>query len=94
MVSATGNPILIVSAEDYSALYPPYNENTAPNYLHYYTEALDAAGYQYDIWDVDLHDAAPSYIEVLSHYNVAIWYAGDDYVPFDPDPGVLESELR
>jgi len=92
VVSTTGNPILIVSAEDYSGPYPDYDENTAPNYLHYYTEALDAAGYRYDIWDVDQHDAAPSYIEVLSHYDVAIWYTGDDYVPFDPLPGVLEAE--
>ena len=27
----------------------------------------------------------PNYVEVLSHYEVAIWYTGDDYIPRVPN---------
>ena len=52
VASATGNPILVVAAEDYSGNYPPYPPG-GPFYLSYYTDALDAGGYDYDVWDVD-----------------------------------------
>ena len=61
--------------------YPP----GGPFYLQYYTGALDAAGYVYDVWDVDAQ-GIPTYPEVLSHYKTVIWYTGDDYaarVPLD-----------
>jgi hypothetical protein len=83
VMSATGNPILVVAAEDYSGFYPTYPAG-GPFYLGYYTDALDAGGYQYDVWDVDAKNAIPSYAEVLSHYDVAIWYTGDDYAAFVP----------
>jgi hypothetical protein len=78
VASATGNPILVVAAEDYTGTNPTYANNSAPNYLSYYTAALDAGGYAYDVWDVDVQ-GIPSYAEVLSHYNAVIWYTGDDY---------------
>jgi len=81
--SATGNPILVVAAEDYSGLYPTYPDSTQPNYLQYYTDALDTGGYAYDVWDVDTQ-GIPDYAEVLSHYQVAIWYTGDDYAAYVP----------
>ena len=43
-------------------------------------KVLDAVDYTYDVWDVDYHAADPSYIEVLSHYDVIICYTGDDLV--------------
>lgn len=49
------------------------------------TSALDAGGYAYDIWDVDVQ-GIPNYPEVLSHYETVIWYTGDDFaarVPLD-----------
>lgn len=93
VVTASGNAILVVAAEDYSGTYPDYDPNDAPHYLQYYTDALDAAGYGYDVWDVDVHEAAPSYTEVLSHYDVAIWYTGDDYAPTVPGFEVHEEEV-
>ncbi|MEJ2600687.1 MAG: M14 family zinc carboxypeptidase [Anaerolineales bacterium] len=78
VASASGNPILVVAAEDYTGTNPTYADNSAPNYLNYYTDALDAGGYTYDVWNVDVQ-GIPSYAEVLSHYNVVIWYTGDDY---------------
>ncbi|NNF99824.1 MAG: zinc carboxypeptidase, partial [Desulfobacteraceae bacterium] len=82
--SVTGNPILLVAGEDYTGEYPVYDDPSGPNYLHFYTAALDAAGYAYDIWNVDLQ-GVPSHTEVLSHYKVAIWYSGDDYWATVPD---------
>ena len=83
VASATGNPILVMAAEDYSGIYPDYTINNQPNYLDYYTDALDAAGYAYDVWDVDVK-GVPTYVEVLSHYDVVIWYTADDHVPMVP----------
>jgi len=80
VVSATGNPILVMAAEDYSGEFPTYSDQSGPNYLQYYTDALDAGGYAYDVWDVDTQ-GIPSFPEILSHYDVAIWYTGDDYAP-------------
>ena len=82
VVSATGNPILVVAAEDYSGAYPTYPPG-GPHYLAHYTDALNAGGYAYDVWDVDAQ-GVPSYPEVLSHYDVAIWYTGDDYAATVP----------
>jgi hypothetical protein len=84
VTSATGHPILLVAAEDYSGAFPTYGDPTQPNYLQYYTDALDAGGYAYDVWDVDTQ-GIPNYVEVLSHYEVAIWYTGDDFAPVIPN---------
>ena len=89
--SATGNPILVVAAEDYSGTEPEYGDPSGPNYLSFYTEALDAAGYAYDVWDVD-QQGVPSAVEVLSHYDAAIWYTGDDYAPTVPNGFITHAE--
>jgi hypothetical protein len=89
--SATGNPILVVAAEDYSGDEPMYSDPSGPNYLPYYTDALNAAGYGYDVWDVD-QQGVPSHADVLSHYDVAIWYTGDDYAPEVPHGYVTHAE--
>lgn len=96
VTSATGNPILVVAAEDYSGPFPNYVDTSQPNYLQYYLDALDAGGYAYDVWDVDTQ-GIPSYADVLSHYETVIWYTGDDYAPFVPTPpgfpAVQEAEV-
>ena len=79
----TDNPILIMAAEDYTGDFPTYTDQSAPNYLDFYTEALDANGYSYDVWDVD-QKGVPDYREVLSHYDSVLWYTGDDYAPTVP----------
>jgi hypothetical protein len=94
VLSATGNRILVVSAEDYTGANtrPPYPSGNGPFYLGYYTDALDAGGYAYDVWDVDAL-GIPTYPEVLSHYDAAIWYTGNDYVPREDGLGTLEQEV-
>ena len=51
-VSETGNKVLILSAENYIA-GAPAQDPSGPHYLTYYTDALDALGVKYDIYDVD-----------------------------------------
>jgi hypothetical protein len=92
VANATGNPILLVSAEDYTGTNPTYPPG-GPFYLNYYTDALDAGGYSYDVWDVD-QQGIPNYAEALSHYDAAIWYTGDDYAPRIPNGlGTQEEEV-
>jgi hypothetical protein len=96
VLSATGNPILVLSAEDYNDpmgyTRPPYPAGSGPHYLSYYTDALDAGGYAYDVWDVDAL-AIPSYPEVLSHYDAVVWYTGNDHIPYEYGLGGLEQEV-
>jgi hypothetical protein len=88
--NASESSILVVSAEDYTGDYPVYTDTSGPNYLSYYADALDAGGYGYDIWDVTAREAAPDYTEVLSNYDVAVWYTGDDYAATVPEFEVHE----
>lgn len=90
----TGHSILVLAAEDYSGIYndPAYTDTTAPNFLSYYTEALDNEGYAYDVYDVDVH-GLPDYAGVLSHYDAVIWYTGNDYAATVPYLGVQEDEV-
>jgi len=82
---ASGADVLIVAAEDYTGNFPDYVDTSGPNYLSFYTDALDAAGYTYDVWNVDERLAAPDSREIMSHYKAVIWYTGDDYSITRPD---------
>ncbi len=88
VTSASGAPVLIISAEDYTGENPVYVDHTGPNYLRYYTDALDAAGYGYDVYDITARATAPSPIETLSHYGAVIWYTGDSYDSTVPGPDI------
>jgi hypothetical protein len=83
-VSETGNPVLVLSAEDYTGASPV--QAGGPNYLEYYTDALEANGVGYDVYDVDARGRiAPDSLGVLSHYDAVVWYTGDDIVTREPD---------
>ena len=72
--------VLILSAENYTAGNPTQDPD-GPHYLTYYTDALDAAGVDYEIYDVDRRDnRSPDHLGVLSHFDTVIWYTGDDYL--------------
>lgn len=78
-VSETGNRVLVVSAEDYTGASPA--QAPGPHYLDHYLDALDANGEAADVYDVDAKGrTAPDALGVLSHYDAAIWYSGDDAV--------------
>jgi hypothetical protein len=92
----SSNPVLIMSAEDYSGVMPNAAPTSGPNYLDAYTDALDANGVGYDVYDVDARGRrAPHPLGVLSHYDAVIWYTGDDYLTREPDqvPGTGTSRL-
>ena len=92
----SSNPVLIMSAEDYSGVMPNTAPEAGPKYLDAYTAALDANGVGYDVYDVDARGRrAPHPLGVLSHYDAVIWYTGDDYVTREPDqvPGTGTSRL-
>lgn len=89
--SDTNNPVLIMSAEDYSGRSSfisgtPY---PGPLYLDSYTQALEDNGVGYDVYDVDSRGRlAPSALGILSHYKSVIWYTGEDlYVREPTQPG-------
>ena len=62
----TGTKVLILSAENYTAGVPTYPDTSGPTYLTYYTDALDANGVAYDIYDVDKRgNRSPDWLGVL-----------------------------
>jgi hypothetical protein len=82
--SESNNKVLVLAAEDYLAGNPAQDPD-GPHYLSYYTDALDANGVGYDVYDVDrMGHQAPDPLGVLSHYDAVIWYTGDDYLTRKP----------
>jgi hypothetical protein len=90
-VSESTNNVLIMAAEDYSgASFTPGTVNApgGPDFLSYYTQALDDNGVGYDVYDVDANGRkAATYLGVLSHYKSVIWYTGNDAIPREPGWG-------
>lgn len=55
-----------------------------PDYLSYYTDALDELGLTYDVWNADWYFANPTTIPdaaTLSAYKAVIYFTGDNYYP-------------
>lgn len=78
-VSESDHRVLVVAAEDYTGASPV--QEPGPHYLPYYLDALAANGEEADVYDVDAEGrVAPDALGVLSHYDAAIWYTGDDVV--------------
>jgi hypothetical protein len=49
-------------------------------YLDYYTDALDANGYSWAVYDVGFEGPAPHPLGVLNHFDGVIWYEGDKLI--------------
>jgi hypothetical protein len=78
-VSETRNRVVVVAAEDYTGNSPV--QTPGPHYLDYYLNALADNGIEADVYNVDARGrVAPDALGVLSHYDAAIWYSGDDIV--------------
>lgn len=79
-VSENQADVLVMAAEDYTGASPNLPDD-GPQYLGYYTDALEANGLSYDVYDVDAKDrTAPDSLGVLAHYGAVVWYTGDDIV--------------
>ncbi len=74
---ATGADVLIVSDNSPGT---PLGGGAALDYLEYYTDALDANGVSYDVYDVGVTGPAPDATGILGHYDAVIWYEGDKLV--------------
>jgi uncharacterized repeat protein (TIGR01451 family) len=74
---AVTNPVLLVD-----------NDDNGPDVQSYYRAALDANGYQYDVWDLSTDPNLPS--NYLNAHDAVVWFTGASY------PGPIlpyESEL-
>ena len=80
-VSGDWGQVLVIAAEDYSSgrnNNPPYDNTTAPNFVDYYTNALDNIGMYYNVWDVDAQAAIPP-LTLLCGHEAVVWYTGNDF---------------
>ena len=89
--------VLVVAAEDYTGKSPNVSAgyDSAPRYLDEHVAALEAAGYEVEVFDIDdppenggspnpvVHPRIkyPTYFGVLSHFDAVNYYSGDDFGP-------------
>ncbi len=83
-----GGDVLVLAAEDYSGVSPAQG-GTEPWYADEHVAAVEAAGYDADVYDVDANNrTAPHHLGVLGHYDAVVWESGDDVIPRSPgQPG-------
>lgn len=76
-----GGDVLVLAAEDYTGTVPVQGV-TEPKYADEHVAAVEAAGYDADVYDIDANGrTAPHHLGVLSHYDAVIWETGDDLIP-------------
>lgn len=79
LASDSDAPVLVLAQEDYTGVAPVYERTDGPTYLDYYADLLRVHEVGFDVYDFDARERrAPSPLGVLSHYDLVIWYTGDD----------------
>ncbi|KAF2414531.1 hypothetical protein B1729_04700 [Microbacterium sp. B35-04] len=87
----SGNSVLVIANEDYTGVNPEETPTgTGPKYLDEHLAALEANGVTADVWDVDA-SGVPHDLGVLSHYDSALWYLGDNRLTQDPEDVLTET---
>ena len=82
-----GGVVLVLAAEDYSGVSPAQDVK-APKYADEHVAAVQAAGYDADVYDVDANNRTePHHLGVLGHYDAVVWESGDDFIPRRPETG-------
>ncbi|MGA8046335.1 MAG: M14 family zinc carboxypeptidase [Dermatophilaceae bacterium] len=90
LVEDSGSPVLVVANEDYTGVNPDYpGTTTEPKYLAAHVAALEANGITPATWDVDAQ-GVPHHLGVLSHFDAALWYLGDNRLTQDPEDEFIE----
>ncbi|MFI7700087.1 M14 family zinc carboxypeptidase [Nonomuraea sp. NPDC049480] len=85
--------VLVVANEDYTGLNPDYPPSvTAPKYAAKYQQALKAAGYASETWDVD-SQGVPHHLGVLSHFKALVWELGDNRLSMEQQDLVTVTPL-
>lgn len=77
-VSPMGDADVLLIDNDFSYLLG------LPDYVGYYTEALDALGVSYDVWNADMYfgnDVTLPEGAILASYETIILFTGDNYYP-------------
>lgn len=89
----TGSPVLVIANEDYTGVNPTYPPGTTePKYLDEHVAAIVANGVTPDTWDVDAQ-GVPHPLGVLSHFQSAFWYLGDNRLTQDPEDALTDTFL-
>ncbi|MEE8601812.1 M14 family zinc carboxypeptidase [Euzebya tangerina] len=76
-VSTEPSNVLVVANEDYDGFNPEQPDVDAPQYAQIYVDALEAASYSAEVWDLD-SQGVPHHLGVLAHYDAVIWYSGQN----------------
>ncbi|SDG99755.1 M14 family metallopeptidase [Nonomuraea jiangxiensis] len=85
--------VLVVANEDYTGFNPDYPPSvTTPKYAATYKQALQAAGYASETWDVDAQ-GVPHRLGVLSHFKGVVWELGDNRLSMDQQDLVTVTPL-
>ena len=88
--------VLVLAATDYTGTSP--DQEPSLRYLDAYTDALEANGLTWDLYDFDAEGRrVPHDLGVLKHYDAVVWYTGDDLVMRDGDEqpyGVSENQHK
>jgi hypothetical protein len=83
--SDSGDDVLVIANEDYTGVNPTYPAGAStPKYAAAHVDAVEAAGYSTDVWDVDAQ-GVPHDLGVLDHYDAVLWYLGDNRITMDPE---------
>jgi hypothetical protein len=96
--------VLLVVNEDYLGFAPEQPGVVSPVFGGTYVDAIRAAGYSVDVWDVS-RQGVPHDLAVLSHYNIVVWETGDNRLtqeasdvltdtPFGPLPDLSVAESQ
>ena len=65
----TGSPASLLLVDD---------DDNDPDVQAYYTDGLDALGYDYEVWDTWNTDDEPSQA-ILEPYQILVWFVGDEW---------------
>jgi Zinc carboxypeptidase/Immune inhibitor A peptidase M6 len=89
--SDSGADVLVLANEDYTGVNPDYPASvTAPKYDESHVAAIEAAGYDADVWDMD-DQGVPHDLGVLGHYDAVVWYLGDNRITQDPEDELIQT---
>ncbi|HEU0040960.1 MAG TPA: hypothetical protein VFQ15_01295, partial [Jiangellaceae bacterium] len=87
----TGADVLVIADEDYTGVNPTYPAGTdEPKYDELHVAAIEAAGHDADVWDVD-SQGVPHHLGVLGHYDAVVWYLGDNRFTQDPEDELTDT---
>ena len=83
--------VLVLANEDYTGVNPTYPAGTnAPKYVEEHVAAIEAAGYDADVWDMDAQ-GVPHDLGVLGHYDAVVWYLGDNRITQDAEDELIQT---